>query len=113
MKDYDINIYKGTTFKLNIAYTDSTSAIIDLTGYTARMQVRRTYGSAIITELTTENGGIAITALTGGLDLLITATATTLLTAVSGRYDLEIISSGGEVTRILQGDARIIENVTR
>ena len=108
----NLTIHKGATFKQNILYQDSTGAAIPLTGYTARMQIRQSYQSDVLQELTTENGGITITALTGSIDLLITATDTALLPALTGVYDLEIIT-GTDVTRLLEGKTIITENVTR
>ena len=112
MTSFNLTIKKGSTFKQNIAYTDANGAIINLTGYTARMQIRASYKSDIIHELTTENGGITITGVLGELDLLISATDTDTFDPITAIYDLEIIS-GVEVDRIMQGKVNITENVTR
>jgi hypothetical protein len=112
MTSFNLTIKKGSTFKQNIAYTDSAGVIINLTGYTARMQIRASYQSDIIHELTTENGGITITGVLGELDLLISATDTDTFDPITAIYDLEIIS-GVEVDRIMQGKVNITENVTR
>ena len=109
---HDFTIDKGATFRANILYQDDSGTAINLTGYTASMQIRRTYKGSVIHSLTTENGGIAITPLNGELDLLIEADDTDAFPALMGRYDLEI-TSGTEVTRILEGRAIIKENVTR
>ncbi len=116
--NYDITIKKGATFRQNFISAESADSDgnpvnpDDLSGYTARMQIRRTFGSEVIVELTTENGGITITALTGNIDLLISATATALYREIRGVYDLELIN-GTEVVRFVQGNATITENVTR
>jgi len=52
MSNYDIYLYKGNTFKLDFIYTDSNNNPIDLTNYTANMQVRRSaYDDLLIAEL--------------------------------------------------------------
>jgi len=109
----NLTIKKGATWKQNLTYTDASGVIIDLSGYTARMQIRQTYQSAeVLAELTTENGGITITGGTGELDLLISATDTANLPPIVGLYDLEIIL-GSEVTRLIEGKVNITENITR
>ncbi len=46
--------------------------------------------------------------------MLISATTTAALTApFSGVYDLELVSAGGVVTRLLQGAATVSPEVTR
>lgn len=87
---------------------------VDLTGYTARMQIRATLEDAtVLVSLTTENGGITLGATAGTIALLITAAATTLLTFSNAVYDLEIISAGGIVTRLLSGNIILSKEVTR
>lgn len=112
MATFGLTIKKGSTFKQNIIYTDNDGVIIPLTGYTARMQIRHSFQSEVIHELTTENGGITITGPAGEIDLLISATDTDGFPPITGLYDLEIIT-GIEVDRIMEGVMNITENVTR
>jgi hypothetical protein len=87
---------------------------VDLTGFTARMQIRDTVdATAILATLTTENGGITLGGTAGTIALLLTAAQTTLLTFTSAVYDLEIISAGGVVTRLLSGAVVLSKEVTR
>lgn len=86
---------------------------VNLTGYTARMQVRETASSAsIILSLTTENGGITLGGSAGTVTITISATETAALTAGSYVYDLELIS-GSTVYRRIQGDFDVDAEVTR
>jgi hypothetical protein len=110
---YDILIEQGATFSQVITYKDNGVAV-NLTGYTARMQVRATLESAsTLVELTTANGRIALGGAAGTITLSISATDTEALTAGRGVYDLELVSGSGIVTRLLQGVATISRNVTR
>jgi hypothetical protein len=78
------------------------------------MQVRATTDSpTIIVSLTTENGRISLGGVAGTIDLLIPATATTGLTPGLYIYDLELVSAGGEVTRIVEGNFKIKPEVTK
>lgn len=87
---------------------------IDLTGFTARMQIRAKLDSTdILHELTTENSGISINNTTKTIELNISATDTTLFTFSSAVYSIELISSGGVVTPFAGGTISLIKEVTR
>jgi hypothetical protein len=110
---YDILIEQGATFSQLVTYKDNGVAV-NLTGYTARMQVRATLESAsTLVELTTANSRIALGGTAGTITLTISATDTAALTSGRGVYDLELVSGSGIVTRLLQGVATISRNVTR
>jgi hypothetical protein len=110
---YDLLIEQGATFSQLITYKESGVAV-NLTGYTARMQVRATLESAsTLVELTTANSRIALGGTAGTITLTISATDTEALTSGRGVYDLELVSGSGIVTRLLQGVATISRNVTR
>jgi hypothetical protein len=121
---YNITIEQGSTFLRLISIeepdltADPTGATFEdyvLSGHTARMQIRRTIESdTAMISLTTENGGITINPGTpqNEIKLSITAANTaTLLT--SGVYDLEIIDSLGNVSKVLRGDVTVIPEVTK
>jgi hypothetical protein len=111
---YDFTIYQGATFSRVLTWKDEAEALINLTGYTARMQIRTNKDAADpILTLTTENGGIALGGAAGTITLTITATASAAITESEGVYDLELISGSGVVTRLLQGAVEINKEVTR
>lgn len=110
----DLIIEKGATFRKTLYYKDKTKVAIDLTGYTARMQIRETpQASTFIAELTTENGGITLTANEGKIELYISDTATAAISVSSGNYDLELITAGADVIKLVRGHVSIIEEITR
>lgn len=87
---------------------------IDLTGYTARMQVRTKLETATtLLELTTENSGITLDNIKKTITINITATATAALTWLTGVYSLELISSTGIVTTLINGNVLVKKEVTR
>lgn len=111
--NYNISIEQGATFTLGVGYQDGSGLAVNLTGYTADMQVRSTVGNSVIQyELSTTNGRITITPLTGIVTLNLTATETTALTFQSGVYDIEL-TSGATVIRLLQGTITVSPGVTR
>lgn len=108
----DLVIEQGATFTLSLFYQDDTGAAVDITGRTARMQLRSAVTSAdVVLALTTENGRIAIEGPRGLIALSIAATDTAGLSG-SGVYDLELVN-GALVERVLQGTYTISPEVTR
>lgn len=113
---YNIKIEQGSTFNLPMTYyTDSTqTTTIDFTGYTWRMQIRSyLQADTVLTELTSENGGIDIDNQSNGLIILkITAADTTLLDFSDAVYDLESVN-GITVDRRTYGSVTLSKEVTR
>ena len=117
---YNMTCEQGTAFLRSLVLkfpdandsTGSTYLNFNLTGYTARMQVRRTMESATTEiELTTENNGIALGGSSGPIEITITNAQTAALDS-SGVYDLEIISGSGTVSRVIQGTFTLDLEVT-
>lgn len=110
---YNITIEQGATFSLVVTWEDSAGSAVDLTGRTARMQIRdRVAATDTLIELTTENGRIALGGAAGTITLTITAADTAALDFRSGVYDLEIVN-GAVVDRILEGEVELNKEVTR
>mgnify|MGYP006899605461 FL=1 len=95
--------------------TGNTYIPYDLYNHTARMQVRRTYESSTFqVELTTENGGISVEpGDEQGIIYLSMDDATTAGLTSDGVYDLEIVSPGGSVNRVIRGTFTLNLEVTR
>lgn len=87
--------------------------IVDLTGYTARMQIRDYATGALLMELTTEDGRLALGGVLGTIEIRLTAEETTALSWTYGQYDLELVSAGGLVRRPFAGDVFVSREVTR
>jgi len=87
---------------------------VDLTGFTGRMQIRQDIDStATIAELTSANGGVLIDNTLKTITLIIPATTTANFSFTTAVYDLELISSGGQVTPFCGGIVTLIKEVTR
>lgn len=100
---YNIAVTNGTTFTLAPQWLIN-NAYVNLTGYTADMQVRDVNNNLIV-ELSTANGKAVITPATGTVTLTLTAaqTAPGLLPAGSYTYALNLTDSSSNVYQILQG----------
>ncbi len=111
---YDFTLYQGATFARVLTWKDENETPIDLTGYTARMHIRESQDAdAAFVTLTTENDGITLGDAAGTITLSISASDTAAITETSGVYDLELVSAGGIVTRLLAGEVLISKEVTR
>ena len=121
---YNIEFFQGSTFNLNLTVKNTNNILKDLSGYSARMQIRPTYSSKTITEsLSTSNGEIYINTSTSTLNLQLSAARTANInvdlnnSSVPPRskyvYDLELIDSTNNVSKLIFGDITIYGEVTR
>lgn len=89
---------------------------MDLTGWSARMQVRNQYismGGRVVIDASTANTGIAIDGPNGLLHVNIHGGATIYLDwGVIGKYDLLLYKPTGETYRLIQGSVSIDRGVT-
>lgn len=114
--EIDLTIYQGATFRRTFQWkTGSPATPVDLTGYTARMQIRKKVTDATpVLTLTSAAGGITFTNRSQGqFEIVISADATAALTIKTGVYDLELIAANNEVTRLIQGTVEVSPEVTR
>ena len=107
---------QGATFNPTITWKDEAGDPVSLLQYTGRMHVRSNYadsGVDIVISLTTENGRMTLGGLNGTIVLYIDADDTDGLPSGTFKYDLELESSTGVVTRLLKGNFKIDPEVTR
>lgn len=115
----DLVCQQGSTYSQSIIWkTGSPATAVNLTGYTARSHWRTSVSaSSPSLILTTENGRIALTTGSGSgagtITLSISATDTAALAAGRYVYDLELVSGGGLVTRVMEGVVTVSAEVTR
>lgn len=96
-------IEQKATFKKRLTYRDKLRKPVNLTGFSARMQVRDAAGP-LLADLSAANGKIVLGGTLGTIDLLLTAAETALMTfAAPALYDLKLIAPDGSETRMLEG----------
>ena len=110
--NYDLTIEQGATFCQKFVWKDSEEVPVDLSTYTARMQIRTScHTDALLVSLTSASG---ITLGSDGSILIeIDAITTAGFPIVKGHYDLELISVDDTVTRLVQGSVVVSGEVTR
>ena len=108
-------IEQGATFSFNIEWREPDGTTpVDLTGYTAEMDIRATYDDlTTIIQLDTTNGRITLGGTAGTVQLSISATDTAALSFESAVYDLELTAPDGTVTRLMEGGVSFSPEVTR
>ena len=112
---YNIVADQGATFSRTITWTDSARNPINVTGYTARMQVRATLESTqTVLELTTQNSKISLGGILGTVTLTVSAADMANVSADKYVYDLELVApTTGVVNRLVQGNFVVRGEVTR
>jgi hypothetical protein len=105
----NLNIDQGTSFNVQVTLEDADGGAFNLTGYTVSAQIRRTYASltSVAFEASVENAN------TGIISLALSNTVTNAMKAGRYVYDVEVVSPGGAVSRVLEGQVEIFAGVTR
>jgi hypothetical protein len=109
---YDITIDAGSTYQLSVLWKDDSAVAINLTGYSARMHIRREIDDETTILELSSGSGLTLGGSAGTVAVEIAATDTVDLSGVYV-YDLEVESGGGVVTRLIQGVITINPEVTR
>ena len=118
---YDMTIVQGSdTNNISITPKESDGSPINLTNYTAKVQLRKDDNSVeVLDELTTENSRITITEYDvegvtfWKITLLFPSATTRNYTVFNAVYNLEIYSDSGIVTRLLEGEVTVSPEVVR
>lgn len=115
----DLVIEQGGTFQKTIVLKDGAGVVIDLTGYTGRGQIRRTYRSeAIVASFTFDYTYLSVGKVTFSLSAAVTEGITAGESDSDIRskyvYDIELVKTAdGTVKRVLKGNVYVSPNVTR
>ena len=124
---YNFTIEQGSTVDFEIAYKDSNSDPIDLTGYQARMQIKNLPGGSttyltLSSSLDASGTGLNLRGssgtnpfASGTIGVYVAAVTSSLLDFNTAFYDLELVSGTGNtatVTRVIQGKVTLDKEVT-
>ena len=111
----DLSCYQGANFDYTLTWQTGGSAV-NLTGYSARMQVRDSYDAGTAVVSLTSGTGITLGGTAGTIGLALSATATAALDGTPNTqyiYDLELVTGAGYVTRLVEGRFMVYPEVTR
>lgn len=101
---------KGATLSQVFTMKNPDGTLMNLTGYTAKSQVRTNPGAALVLEMSTSNGRITLGGALGTITVLVPA-ATMSFDADLYQYDLELTSGTG-TTRVIQGSFEVRDEIT-
>lgn len=105
----EINIEQYATFSTTVNVEDSQGTAVNLSGYTAASQIRKSYYSTSANSFSATVTGIA----NGEITLSMTAANTALLTPGRYLYDLVITAPTGIKTRVVEGIVNVLAGVTQ
>ena len=109
---HTIYLDQGTDFTVTFTWVID-GAPVDVTGYTAALQVRETVENATVVITKTDGNGIALGGAAGTIAVTFYNAVTSALTATDYVYDLELTAPGGDVSRVVQGSLFVSAEVTR
>lgn len=110
----NLAIQQGATFRKRLVRRNEKGKPINLTGFTAKLQARLNHGdTTTLFELSTENGGVVITPLTGTIDLYISDEVTATFGFPGCVYDLMLYAPNGDALRLCEGKVSVSPGVTR
>jgi hypothetical protein len=110
---YIVEIDQGADWFFNVTYEQPAGTPVNITSYTAALQLRSLPESTTAVLSLTTGSGITITGASGLVAVHATALQTGAIVAGDYYYDLEITSQNGIVTRLVQGQALVNPQVTR
>jgi hypothetical protein len=105
------NLYvdAGATYSNIITVTASNGQALDLTGYTVASQMRKSYSSSTVYAFTAS----VYDAANGKIRLQLTSTQSEAIPAGRWLYDVEITSSSGTKTRVVEGIVTVNPQITQ
>ena len=110
-KNFEVD--QNATFSFVVEYKDENDNVIDLTGASAKMQVRDVKGgSKLAVTLTSPSGGIVINGSLGKLTVTLTPTQTNKLFYPKSVYDIMVVDSNGNKIKLLEGFMTLNRSVT-
>lgn len=105
----ELNIEQYATFSTTVNVEDTQGDAINLSGYTAASQIRKSYYSTTANTLTATVTGTA----NGEITLSMTAANTALLSPGRYLYDLVITAPDTTKTRVVEGIVNVLPGVTQ
>jgi len=110
-KNFEVD--QNATFSFIVEYKDAAGAAINLTGASAKMQVRDTKGgSKLAVTLTSPSSGITIDGAAGKVTIKMTPDQTNKLFYPKSEYDIMITDSNSNKIKLIEGYMTLSRSVT-
>lgn len=108
----NLTLAQGSTWSVTLTYKDANGAAINLTGYSAAMQVRASHDASSAVLSLTSGAGLTLGGAAGTITISVAAATTATIEAGTYVYDLEL-TTGSTVTRLVEGSLTVTPEVTR
>lgn len=105
----NLTVDQGSDVTFTIDVTDTNGDVLNLTGYSAAGQIRKSFSSSTAVDFT----ATITNATSGEVTLQLSNTQTNAMKAGRYLYDVEITSAGGAKTRVLEGQLEVMAGVTQ
>jgi hypothetical protein len=109
---YALIIEQNAKFEKVFTWKKADGTAYNLTGYTAKMQVRETFGGGLVADIPTDIGTISLGGAAGTITVAIPTADTATLEPGRYVYDLVLIDGSAERYRVLEGECEITPGVT-
>lgn len=107
-------IDKYATYTAQFVFSNANNVPIDVTGYSASMQIRDApNGGNILASFSSPSTGIVIGTIDGTVTLTISNTTTAGWTFTNAVYDVLITDGGGNKFRLVEGSIYVSPGVTQ
>lgn len=106
----NIIIDQGADWATTITVTDNAGDVTNLTGYSARGQIRKWYTSDTAVDIIIQ---FEVPRSEGQITLSLSSSNTEAMEAGRYLYDVELISSANTISRLVEGVATVTPQVTR
>jgi hypothetical protein len=107
-----VRVVTWCTGPTTAACVAGTGTYVNLTGFTAKLQLRDTVSGTVIDDFT-ETTGLALGGAAGTITWTVTATETAALPVGSLAYDLRLTSGTSVVTYLLAGHVAVQKRITQ
>lgn len=110
----EIVIEQGSTFRLSLRLkVKSTGQPVDLTGATAKFQVRKRLDSSELDLDLSDTSGITLGGAAGTIDIEVGPDVTADMDPDIGSYGLRIVFAGGVARRLMEGKSTVVQSIVR
>jgi len=109
----DLRVEQGITYLKSLTWKDEFGVLINLTDYTAHMQIRQSIASPGVLVDIDNTVGITLGGVAGTIELRIESGITDVIHEDEGVYDLELTAPDSTVTRLIEGTVTFVKGVTR
>jgi hypothetical protein len=110
---YDFTIVTNTDFSRTLTWNDANGNPVNLSGWSAHMQVRSWPTPSLLADISTTAGTIGLGGSAGTITLHIAASVTAAIAAGVAKYDLFMTNLTPATSCLLYGDVIVQRGVTQ